>query len=170
MKRRTVAFVSTDYSDEEFNNLMKKVKQKTKIKGVSATNYMLKALSDSLEEKQKEEKNNMKLELTDIMYKLNYIIAMHHITGLSSRSLNINERVDSYEVFEESFNKLSGIKFAEMYAEERKIKETNGIFEKQSKQRLGTFYEKKKVVAPPSKSIYDYDYKNLLRDQSLDTK
>lgn len=170
MKRRTVAFVSTDYSDEEFNDLMKKVKQKAKIKGVSATNYMLKALSDSLEEKQKEEKSNMNLELTDIMYKLNYIIAMHHITGLSSRSLNINERVDSYEVFEESFNKLSGIKFAEMYAEERTIKETKGIFEKQSKQRLGTFYEKKKVVAPPSKSIYDYNYKNLLRDQSLDTK
>lgn len=170
MKRRTVAFVSTDYSDEEFNILMKKVKQKAKTNGISATNYMLKALSDSLEEERKEGKNNMRLELTDIMYKLNYIIAMHHITGLSSRSLNINERVDSYEVFEESFNKLSGIKFAEMYAEERTIRETNGIFAKQSKQRFGAFYEKKKVVAPPSKSIYDYDYKNLLRDQSLDTK
>ncbi|MGO3652599.1 hypothetical protein [Vagococcus sp.] len=169
MRRRTVAFVSTDYSDEEFNILMKRVKQKAKTKGISATNYMLKALSDSLEEERKEEKNNMRLELTDIMYKLNYIIAMHHIAGLSTCSLNINERVDSYEIFEESYNKLSGIKFAEMYAEERTIKETNEIFEKQSKQKFGTFYEKKKVVAPP-KSIYDYDYKSLLRDQGLNIK
>ena len=69
MKRRTVAFVSTDYSDEEFNILMKMVKQKAKTNGISATNYMLKALSDSLEQERKEEKNNLKLDLTDIMYK-----------------------------------------------------------------------------------------------------
>lgn len=169
MKRRTVAFVSTDYSDEEFNILMKKVKQKAKTNGISATNYMLKALSDSLEEERKEEKNNMRLELTDIMYKLNYIIAMHHIAGLSTRSLNINERVDSYEIFEESYNKLSGIKFAKSYAEKVTQREQNSIIEEQSKKRVGTFYEKKKVVAPP-KSIYDYDYKSLLRDQGLNIK
>ena len=95
---------------------------------------------------------------------------MHHIAGLSTLSLNINHRVDSYEIFEESYNKLSGIKFAEMYAEKRTVKEINRIFKKQSKQKFGTFYEKKKVVAPPSKSVYDYDYKSLLKDQSLDKK
>lgn len=169
MKRRTVAFVSTDYSDEEFNILMKKVKQKAKTNGISATNYMLKALSDSLEEERKEGKNNMRLELTDIMYKLNYIIAMHHIAGLSTCNLNVNERVDSYEIFEESYNKLSGIKFAKSYAEKVTQREKNSILEEQSKKRVGTFYEKKKVVAPP-KSIYDYDYKSLLRDQGLNIK
>lgn len=164
MKRRTVAFVSTDYSDEEFNILMKQIKLKAKSKGISATNYMLKTLTDSLDVEGNEEKNNLKLELTDVMYKLNYIIAMHHIAGLSTRSLNINERVDSYEIFEESYNKLSGIKFAKSYAEKVTQREQNSILEEQSKKRVGTFYEKKKEVVAPPKSIYDYDYKSLLRD------
>lgn len=138
---------------------MKDIKIKAKSKGISATNYMLKVLTDSLESKDKEEKNNLRLDLIDIMYKLNY-----HIAGLSTCSLNINERVDSYKIFEESYNKLSGIKIAKSYAEKAIQREKNSVLEEQSKKRLGTFYEKKSAVAPSTEA--KYDYKKLLRESN----
>ena len=164
MKKKMITLNSKKYTDEEYESILSRAKNKAIENDKSFANYLINLIQEDLEGKKNIENYSQKKETEpftneEIILRLNYLTALTHISALNTSTLRVNERITSNDIFEENYNKLDGVKLAESFSKEQTKREKEKMYQDKEKNRIGSFYEE-----PKKKKIIEekYDYRTLL--------